>query len=122
MYLVAHNLIRCIMAEASALYDVQLERLSFKGTVDALRQFMNAMARARSRKKRQQLWLDMLRTIACDLLPLRPGRREPRAVKRRPKQFPRLIVPRRRFKDPLPYRKWLRRKNAAKMSDKMLCN
>jgi len=114
-YLVAHNLVRCIMAEASASYDVELERLSFKGTGDALRQFMNAMAQARSRKMRKQLWDDLLRTIAFDRVPLRPGRREPRAVKRRPKPYPRLIVPRRQFKDPLPYRKWLRRKRASKI-------
>lgn len=113
-YLVAHNLIRCIMAQASASYDVELERFSFKGTVDGLRQFMNAMAQARSRKMRQQLWENLLRTIASDQVPLRPGRREPRAVKRRPKPYPRLIVPRHQFKDPLPYRKWLRRKRASK--------
>lgn len=113
-YLVAHNLVRCIMAEASASYDVELERLSFKGTVDGLRQFMNAMAQATNRKNRKQVWENLLRTIACDRVPLRPGRREPRAVKRRPKPYPRLIVPRRQFKDPLPYRKWLRRKRASK--------
>ena len=38
-YLVAHNLnVRCVMAEAVAQYSVNLERISFKGTVDALRQ------------------------------------------------------------------------------------
>ena len=113
-YLIAHNLVRCIMAEASASYDVELERLSFKGTVDGFRQFISVMAQATSRKKRKQLWEDLLRTIACDRVPLRPARREPRAVKHRPKQYPRLIVPRRQFKDPLPYRKWLRRTRASK--------
>jgi hypothetical protein len=113
-YLVAHNFIRCVMAQASATYQADLERMSFKGTVDSLRQFINAMAQARSRKKRQQLWQDLLRTIAGDLVPRRPGRREPRAIKRRPKQFPRLIVPRHQFKDPIRYRKWLSHKKAAR--------
>lgn len=36
-YLVAHNLIRCVMAEAVAREPVDLERVSFKGSVDALR-------------------------------------------------------------------------------------
>ena len=37
-YLVAHNLVRCVMAEAVARHRVDLERLSFKGSLDALRQ------------------------------------------------------------------------------------
>jgi hypothetical protein len=111
-YLVAHNLIRCLMAQAAARYQVDLERLSFKGTIDSLRQFAHAMAQTSLRKMQQQLWEDLLEIIATDLVPSRPARREPRAVKRRPKQFPFLLVPRRQFKDPIPYRKWKRLKAA----------
>jgi len=96
-YLVAHNLIRCVMAEAVAQYSVDLERISFKGTVDALRQYSAAIAQARNRKLRRQLWEDLLLNLARDLVPLRPDRREPRAVKRRPKPYPLLNQPRRRF-------------------------
>src|SRR5436190_18829436 len=32
MFFIAYNLIRCLMAEASAIYEVPMERLSFKGT------------------------------------------------------------------------------------------
>jgi len=55
MFFIAHNLIRCLMAEAAANYDVPMERLSFKGTVDSVRQFSVAIAQARSRKKQKQL-------------------------------------------------------------------
>ena len=96
-YLVAHNLIRCVMAEAVARYQVQLERISFKGSLDALRQYSAAMAQARSKKLRRQLWEDLLFNLARDLVPLRPNRREPRAVKHRPKAYPLLNQPRRRF-------------------------
>ena len=113
-YLVAHNLVRCVMAEAVATYGVELERLSFKGTVDSLRQFTNTMAQARGQKTRRQLWDDLLWTIARDVVPLRPGRREPRAVKHRPKPFPLLTRPRHLFKDRIPYSRWLRRKAASK--------
>ena len=98
-YLVAHNLIRCVMAEAVARYEVELERISFKGTVDALRQYSDAMGRARNRKMRRQLWDDLLWNLARDLVPLRPNRLEPRAVKRRPKPYPLLNKPRRCFKE-----------------------
>jgi len=55
------------------------------------------MAQARTHKMRRQLWQDLLLTLAKDLVPLRPNRREPRAVKRRPKAYPLLNRPRRRF-------------------------
>jgi hypothetical protein len=98
-YLVAHNLIRCVMAETVARHEVEMERLSFKGTVDALRQYSDAIARARSRKLRRRLWDDLLWNLARDLVPQRPGREKPHAVKRRPKPYPLLNKPRRSFQE-----------------------
>jgi hypothetical protein len=113
-YLVAHNLIRCVMAEAVARYDVDLERLSFKGTVDSLRQFSQAMAQATTQRQERELWEELLEIIATDLVPLRAGRREPRALKHPPKPFPRLVAPRHQFKDPIRYDRWVRQQAAAK--------
>ena len=98
-YLIAHNLIRGVIAEAVASYSVDLERVSFKGSVDALRQYSDALAQARNRKMRRQLWEDLWLNLARDLVPHRPNRTEPRAVKRRPKPFPLLNQPRHRFKE-----------------------
>lgn len=97
--LIAHNLIRCTMAQAATTGKVPLERVSFKGSLDALRHFAQAMAQARTNKKRKQLWAELLRTLAADLVPHRPERREPRAVKRRKKRYPRLSGSRHRFPD-----------------------
>ena len=99
MFFIAYNLIRCLMLQASRQYHVDRRRLSFKGTVDSARQFAMAVAEARSRKKQKQLMDKLLQTIAVDLLPDRPGRREPRAVKRRPKPCAWLTKPRHLFKD-----------------------
>jgi hypothetical protein len=99
--LIAHNLVRGTMAQAAREHQVPLERISFKGSLDALRQFSQAMAQARSKNKRQQLWTELLRTLAADLVPERPGRREPRAVKRKKNRYPRLVGPRRTFRDHL---------------------
>lgn len=96
-YLVAHNLIRCVIAQAVASHHVDLERVSFKGSVDALRQYSDAIAQARSQKMRRQLWEDLLWNLVRDLVRQRPHRTEPRAVKRRPKPYPLLNQPRRRF-------------------------
>jgi hypothetical protein len=102
-YLVAYNLIRCLMAEAVAQAGVEMEQLSFKGTVDAVRTFTVEIRAARSQKKREHLWAELIRTIIADKVPRRPGRTEPRAVKRRPKAYPLLNKPRRQFKE-IPHR------------------
>lgn len=102
-YLVAYNLIRCLMAEAVAQAGVEMEQLSFKGTVDAVRTYTVEIRAARSKKKREQLWAELIRTIVADKVPRRPGRTEPRAVKRRPKSYPLLNRPRHQFKE-IPHR------------------
>jgi len=65
----------CTMAQAAADHAVPLDHISFKGSLDALRQFSHAMAKAKSEKKRRILWCELLRTLAADRLPSRPGRR-----------------------------------------------
>jgi hypothetical protein len=98
-HLIAHNLIRYTMAHAATQQTVPLERISFKGTLDALRQFTHAISQARTKKKRRQLWTKLLETLAADLVSERPGRREPRAVKRKKNRYPRLDAPRHKFRD-----------------------
>jgi type II secretory pathway component PulK len=87
------------MADAATLHDAPLERISFKGTVDSVRQFAVAVAQARSGKKQNQLMARLLEIIAQDQVPERPGRREPRAVKRRPKPYQKLNRPRHLMKE-----------------------
>ena len=82
-FLIAYNLLRWIMAQAARQEEADLRRISFKGTVDALRHFQIAMTQTCTRKQRQALWRELLRIIATDLVPYRPDRREPRAVKHR---------------------------------------
>lgn len=103
MFLIAYNLIRALMMEAAVIYDVPVQRLSFKGSVDSVRQFSVAIAQARSKKKQKELMAQLVEVIARDRVPERPGRREPRAVKRRPKPYPLLNKPRRQFKE-IPHR------------------
>jgi Transposase DDE domain len=103
MFFIAYNLVRCLMAQAGTLYDAPLERLSFKGTVDSVRQFSLAIAQARSGQKQKQLLIRLLENIAQDHVPDRAGRSEPRAVKRRPKPYPLLNRPRRLFQE-IPHR------------------
>ena len=103
MYFIAYNLIRCVMAEAALVHHGELARISFKGAVDTVRQYSIVLAQAPTKKKRQELVAMMLSDLARDVVPERPGRRQPRAVKRRPKPFALLTKPRHLFKD-VPHR------------------
>ena len=102
-YLTAHNFIRCLEAEAATRHGVPRHRISFKGTIDAARAFHVAMSGATSKRKTKELRNRLLEIIALDLVPERPGRREPRAIKRRPKSYPLLTKPRHRFQE-IPHR------------------
>jgi hypothetical protein len=96
--LILYNLLRAVMAEAAQTHAVELDQISFKGSLDALRQFSNALCQTRHRRKRRQLWACLLQTLADDLVAPRPGRREPRAVKHISK-YPKLTRPRHQQKD-----------------------
>jgi hypothetical protein len=98
MHLIAYNLVRLTMLEAAAGQNLPVERISFKGTLSALRQWAPSMAAARERN-RSALWKWLLGSLARDLLPLRPNRVEPRARKRRPKNYQLLNKPRHIFKE-----------------------
>jgi hypothetical protein len=64
-----------------------------------LRHFTQAVTRARGRARRHRLWNLLLETLARDLVAERPGRREPRAIKRKKNKYPSLDTPRHRFQD-----------------------
>lgn len=100
-YLVAYNLIRWIMADAAREHSVALDRVSFKGSVDAVRHFSLALGMAKTGKRRRELYAILLESLAEDLVPERPGRREPRAVKRRPNPFALLTKHRRCYRETL---------------------
>lgn len=98
MHLLAYNLIRCLMWQAARRHGRDLHRLSFAGTVDRLNAILPYWWMARSVEGRRRLQRILLAWLASDLLPHRPDRIEPRAVKRRPKEYPRLTRPRTEMK------------------------
>ena len=99
MHRIAYNLICALMQRAALTYDVDLERLSFKGSLDSLHHFADAIyATQRKPRKQAQLFETLLRSIASDLVPLRPKRCEPRVRKRRPKNYQLLTKPRQKMR------------------------
>ena len=99
LHLLIHNLVRRVMLEAARRHRAPLNRLSFAGALAACRRCGEALLQARSQRQGQQLLDELFRGIAADLLPDRPGRREPRALKRRPKPYPLLTCHRSKFKE-----------------------
>lgn len=104
MHLIAYNMIRLFMQKAAGTHQVDLRRMSFKGTLDTVRHFANAIHAARANPRRQEALIEqMLGTIASDPVPERPGRSEPRAKKRRAKNYHLLTKPRSEMRVP-PHR------------------
>jgi len=92
---IAYNLVRTLMQRAAHLHRVALRRISFKGTLDTVRHWAAVIAAAGKTPRQQETLIDqMLSAIAHDPLPLRPARTEPRARKRRPKNYQLLTQPR----------------------------
>lgn len=95
MHLIAYNVIRIFMFKAAETSRIPLARISFKGTCDALRQWIPSLhALAGMPAAYVRLLRALFRVVADDPVPLRPDRSEPRAVKRRPKNYNRLTKPR----------------------------
>jgi hypothetical protein len=99
LHLLVHNVTRRVLLEAARRHRVPLNRLSFAGALAACRRCGEALLQTRSQPKRRALLDELFRVPAADRVPDRPGRREPRAVKRRPKPYPRLTCHRHRFRE-----------------------
>lgn len=110
LHFLAHNLVRRLMLEAAKRHHAPLARLSFAGSLAAARRFSEALLHTHSRRQCRQLLDQLYSALAQDLVPNRPGRREPRAVKRRPKPYPLLMNHRHRFLE-IPHQSRYRKKS-----------
>lgn len=93
VYLLAYNLVRAAMARAAALAEVLPRALSFKGAQQVLRAFHEQLRHCGAARTCVMIGC-VLGAIAELLIPQRPDRVEPRAVKRRPKPHRLLMQPR----------------------------
>ena len=92
-HLTTYNLVRGAMAEAARRHRVPPRKLSFQGARQVLEAFRGELGRATD-EDRGGLIDAALRAIASHRVGDRPDRVEPRVVKRRPKAYPRMQVPR----------------------------
>lgn len=87
VHLLAYNLIRKIMVQSAIAYQKRPSELSFKLALQTIRAFQQ---RGLLMDNSCETYAKLLKAIAYKKVGNRTGRQEPRAVKRRPKAFPRL--------------------------------
>jgi hypothetical protein len=93
VHLLAYNLVRAVAAQAAQMARVLPRRISFKATLQTLTNFFHRLRECPACRL-LELHRTLLRAIAMLVLPWRPNRCEPRAVKRRPKPHRLLTKPR----------------------------
>ena len=95
MHLIVYNCIRGLMIEAAQDKGIPVREVSFKGSIQALRQWEPHLNQSKlSKLERAHLIQLLYESIADKMVADRPGRSEPRAVKRRPKPYQLLTRPR----------------------------
>ena len=100
MHLIAYNCIRRLMCEAAKTAYIKVRVVSFKGSVQALRNWEPHLNHARiSGAERTRLISDLHAAMTNTPIKQRPGRSEPRCLKRRKKNFQLMTSPRHEMKD-----------------------
>ena len=75
MHAASYNLVRALMQEVAIRHQVDLTRISFKGTVDNLRHWSTSLEAMRGMPRKQKLLLDEIFEVIADyLVPHRPER------------------------------------------------
>lgn len=92
-FFLAYNLIRAAMAQAAACAKLLPRQLSFSGAKRVINGFLDLL-RACGTRNLVRMFAHLRGAIAILVLPYRPNRVEPRAVKRRPKPHRLLTEPR----------------------------
>ena len=103
--LLAYNLIRKVIATAAAVHDKQPRRLSFTLACQNVLSSWMLLATGAVLDTRRH-WVSVLKLIAEQEIPHRPGRIEPRSLKRRTDCYPYMTKPRKELREALGKRKW----------------
>ena len=112
MHLIVYNSIRLLMLNAAKQAGVLPRRISFKASVQALRQWEPVLNRDDlEARERQRLMVLLREAIAATMVLSRPGRKEPRCLKRRKKNFQLMTSPRHEMRE-IPHRDRYRAKQA----------
>jgi len=104
MHFIAYNCIRHLMFEAAKEACIPVRSVSFKGSLQALRNWEPHLNQAKvSKTERFRLISDLYEAMTDTPIRQRPWRSEPRCRKRRPKNYQLMTAPRSEMKE-IPHR------------------
>lgn len=104
MIQIVYNLVKAIQFDSIGGKDCLLDEISFKGTVDVITEFRSTFSGLLEKPRLKARALsDLEQRVAERILVIRPGRHEPRAIKKRPKSYQILTSHRHDFKE-IPHR------------------
>lgn len=99
MHLLGYNLIRKVISQSASVNEQTPHQISFKGALQTINSFRQSFQFS---EKDEIQYRALLNAISSQKVGSRPGRSEPRVVKRRPKPFRRLTKPRHKYKTGRP--------------------
>jgi hypothetical protein len=87
-YILVYNLVRQLIAKAAFIHGLEPRQISYTGALGAFTAFLPLFDGNYPPEAMRRFYDSMLEMIASYRIGNRPGRKEPRAVKRRPKPVP----------------------------------
>ena len=99
MHFIVYNCLRLLMLRAADKVNVPVRLISFKASIQTLRQWEPLFKPDMSSEEQVRLLALLSDSLAASILRHRPGRREPRCVKRRPKNYQRMTKPRQEMQE-----------------------
>lgn len=104
MHATAYNAVRLLILQSAVANQCELGRISFRGALYVIIQWLPKADSYADKPRRLAAWKDEMLSAIAEIKNLpRPDRREPRAKKRRPKNYALLTKPRAEFKE-VPHR------------------
>ena len=98
MIMIAYNLIKAMSQQAAIENGQSIAMMGFKGVLDIIVSYRsNYLGHQRHAFKRMLLHQTLIEIISSKILDNRPGRKEPRVLKKRPKPFPLLTAQRAKY-------------------------
>lgn len=99
MHFIVYNCLRLLMLKAADKANVPVRLISFKASIQTLRQWEPLLKPGMRPQEQARLLALLCDSLAASVILQRPGRREPRCKKRRPKNYQRLTKPRHQMQE-----------------------
>ena len=93
-HIVTYNFARILIGRSTRIKNIKPRNISYKSVIQLVNAFKSELSNAASISEFKNIVSHMMSLLVKERVQNRPGRKEPRAVKRRPKPYPRLQVSR----------------------------